>query len=187
MCGWSKLLEIWKHCSPVAVKPLRLTLFIPRQVRYAGLDAYAAVLLVRHIMERMDPVFHLQPPDSADLPTGIAIRLYTGTNTRCVGEGTTADYPAETWGSTGLAIGKRRCSDRVVVELGTILVPGALANHASEDGGQVKSLETLGVKALALWDTVSQTVGLGIPFRFLRKYSQRVSSVIFKIKFPSLV
>ena len=121
-------------------------------------------------MERMDPVFHLQPPDSADLPTGTAIHLDTETITTCVGDGTTADYLAETWGSTRLAIGKRRCSDRVVVELGTILVPGALANHVSEDGGQVESLEALGVKTLVLWDTVSvtvsvgQTAGLGIPF-----------------------
>ncbi|CAN0207107.1 unnamed protein product, partial [Ectocarpus sp. 4 AP-2014] len=52
-----------------------------KQVRYAGLDAYAAVLLVRHVMERRNPVFRLEPPDY-----GSTVRLYTGTNTRCIGE-----------------------------------------------------------------------------------------------------
>ena len=126
---------------------------------YAGVDAYAAALLHRHIMERVDPVFVLPKPDAAALATGAPVRLYTRTNTRRIAEGTVADYnTAQTFRGTGLAIGKRPSSDRVVVRLTDVRVPGALALHPSEDGTQALTLEAVGVQACVLWETVSQNV-----------------------------
>ena len=140
------------------------TLFLPRQVKYAGLDAYAGVLLARYMMDRMDPVLHVDPPDSTDLPKGTAVRLYAKTGIRCVGEGTVADPPTgRTWGSTSFAVGKQRATDRVVVKLTRVFVPGALALYRSQDGHTEKSLDALGVDAEVLWDTVDQTLRPGMP------------------------
>ncbi|CAM9783090.1 unnamed protein product, partial [Laminaria digitata] len=126
----------------------------PEQINYAGLDAFAAALLHRHVMERVDPVFVLPQPGAADLATDTLLRLYTRTNTRCIAEGTVVDYTtAGTFGKTELAVGKRPSSDRVVVRLTTIRVPGAFALHPSEAGTQPPTLEALGVQTCALWET----------------------------------
>lgn len=114
-------------------------------------------------MERMDPVLHTDPPGSGQLPTGTAVRLDARTGTRCVGEGSVADFPGNTWGSTSLAVGKRRTTDRVAVRLGAVVVPGELALHCNQHGDKEESLEALGVGALVLWDTVSQTAGSSTP------------------------
>lgn len=113
-------------------------------------------------MDRTGPVLREDPPASADLPAGTIVRLYARSSTRCVGEGTVADPPTgATWGSTFLAVGKRRSTDRVVVKLGAILVPGALALYPNQQGDKEESLEALGVHAVVLWDTVSQTMRQG--------------------------
>lgn len=107
-------------------------------------------------MDRIDPVLHVDPPASADLPADTIVRLYARTGTRCVGEGTVADTPTgHKWGSTSLAVGRGRSTDRVVVKLDAILVPGALALYPNQQGDKEESLEALGVHALVLWDTVS--------------------------------
>ena len=106
-------------------------------------------------MERMDPFLHADAPDSADLPIGTAVRLYAKTGTRCIGEGAIADPSTGCfWGSTSSTIGQRCATRRVVVELTSILVPGALALYTSPDDEEM-SLGALGVDTRLLWDTVS--------------------------------
>lgn len=61
-------------------------------MKYAGLDAFAGVLLFRYAMEIMDPVLQIDPPNSADLLAGTAVRLCARTGTRCVAEGIVADH-----------------------------------------------------------------------------------------------
>lgn len=144
---------VQRVCAPALKQPPLL--FLSWQIIYAGLDAFAAALLRRHVMEKADPVFVLQQPDVASLTTGTAVRLYTRTNTRCIAEGTAVDYSAaQTFGGTGLAVGKRISSDRVVVMLTEIRVPGALALHPSEDGTRALTLQALGVQACLLQETV---------------------------------
>lgn len=95
---------------------------------YHGLDTYAAALLHREIMERVNPVFVPHQPHAAALATGTPVRLYTRSNTRCIAEGIVADYyTAQAFGGTGLAFGTPLFNDRVVVRLTEARVPGALA------------------------------------------------------------
>ena len=106
-------------------------------------------------MERMDLFLHADAPDSADLPIGTAVRLYAKTGTRCIGEGAIADPSTGCfWGSTSSTIGQRCATRRVVVELTSMLVPGALALYTSPDDEEM-SLGALGVNTRLLWDTVS--------------------------------
>lgn len=96
-------------------------------------------------------------PDPKTLAVGTTVRLYTRTNTRCVAQGPVVNYPeGGTWGRTGLKIGRRRLTDRIVVNLEVIHIPGALTLYGDEDGGAVRALESIGGQATVLWDTVSQ-------------------------------
>ncbi|CAN0559962.1 unnamed protein product, partial [Laminaria digitata] len=125
------------------------------QADYAGLDSYVSVLVYRYIIERADPIFFTPVPDAASLAAGTTVRLYTRTNTRCVAEGAVVNFPESTWGHTGLWIGRRRLTDRLVVNLAVIRIPGALALYGDKDGGTARALESTGVQAMVLWDTVS--------------------------------
>lgn len=55
-----------------------------------------------------------------------------------------------------MKIGRRRLTDRIVVNLEVIHIPGALTLYGDEDGGAVRALESIGGQATVLWDTVSQ-------------------------------
>lgn len=126
------------------------------QITYAGLDSYAGVLLYYHVYSRMDPVYTEPRPDVLSLPADTTLRLYTVTNTRCVGEGTLAGYGEQTWGNTGLAIGRREGgTTRMVVRLTKKYIPGALALYPCHDGGEPQALEALELGTLMLWDAVS--------------------------------
>lgn len=129
------------------------------QVKYAGLDSFAGVLLFYYIHHRMDPVFTERRPDVLALRAGTPLRLYTRTNSRCVAEGTLAEYPrGRTWGSTNLALGQRQGgTTRMVAKLTEKLIPGALALYPGEAGGEAQALGQLEVGILVLWDAVSQT------------------------------
>lgn len=52
---------------------------------------------------------------------------------------------------------KRHSTDRVVVRLRTVLIPGALPLYPRQHGDKEESLEAFAVDALLLWDTLSQT------------------------------
>lgn len=128
------------------------------QVKYAGLDSFAGVLLFYYIHHRMDPVFTERRPDVLSLDAGTPLRLYTRTNSRCVAEGTLAEYPRERmWGSTDLALGQGAGRvTRMVVKLTKKHIPGALALHPGEAGGELQALDQLEVGTLVLWDAVSR-------------------------------
>ena len=127
------------------------------QVKYAGLDSYAGVLIFYHIWARMDPIFTERRPDVLSLPVNTPLRLYTSTNSRCVAEGTLVDYPqGSTWGSTGLTIGRvTGGATRMVIKLTARHIPGAFTLHPREDGGQVQALDELELGDLVLWNAVS--------------------------------
>ena len=55
-----------------------------------------------------------------------------------------------------LVIGRREGgATRMVVRLTKKYIPGALALHPQEDGGEPKALDQLEVGTLVLWDAVS--------------------------------
>ena len=170
-CGQTKSrslepISTWRCFSVSCTTSNQPLFFVPRQVKYAGLDAYAGILLARHVTDRYDPIVREDAPDSGDLPTGTTVRLYARTGRRCVAMGTVVDGPTgRRWGrgSSAPAVGKRRSTDRVVVKLDSVIVPGALALYPGQQGGDVQPLGALpeNAEVLVLWDTVSRTLGLG--------------------------
>lgn len=92
-------------------------------------------------------------PDVESLPAETTLRLYTATNTRCVAEGDVVDYGERTCGDTRLVIGRRgEGATRMVLRLRKKYIPGALALHPQEDGGEPQALD--------LWDAVSWEEGV---------------------------
>lgn len=47
------------------------------QVLYAGLDAYAGILIYKSIIANADLIHFVTPPEDGDLVPGTSIRLYT--------------------------------------------------------------------------------------------------------------
>lgn len=142
-------------CFSVATRASKCN-SVMAQVKYAGLDSYASVLLFYHVHHRMDPIYTEPRPDVLSLLADTPLRLYTATNTRCVAEGTKVDYGQPMWGDTGLMVGpKEGRATRMVVRLTKKHVPGALALHPREDGGERQALDQLDLGNLVLWDAVS--------------------------------
>ena len=122
---------------------------------HARLDAFASVLVHRHVMERADPVATTSRPQADVLHIGGPIRLYTATNSRLVAEGfITPLYNGEARGSTE-PTHRGSANEQGAATLEGIHVPGALAVHHASDEGAVQTLRDLGVGTKVMWNLVS--------------------------------
>lgn len=158
------------------------------QVTYAGLDAYAGVLLFDYVYHRMDPVFTEPRPDVESLPADTTLRLYTATNSRCVAEGTLEEYGNRTWGRTELIVGRREAgTPRVVVRLTKKHIPGALALHPGEGGGEPQALDQLELGDHVLWDAVSEVCFLKTKKTYKTFWAQFFRSATFVFEMHGLL
>ena len=62
-------------CSNAALSRV-LHSFLSPQVDYAGLDAYAGVLLYKEIIANADPIHFSAPPEASELVQGKRLQLY---------------------------------------------------------------------------------------------------------------
>lgn len=103
------------------------------QVKYAGLDAYAGILLYKFVMTNADPIHFVKPPENSDLLPGTSVRLYTKNSFSFVAGGNVVETVSGGPRTSRMLLSPR-ATRRVKVSLSAVLAPGAISPYPDASG-----------------------------------------------------
>ncbi|KAJ3310268.1 hypothetical protein HDU76_003407, partial [Blyttiomyces sp. JEL0837] len=95
------------------------------QLTYAGLDAYAHIMVYCTIVNNSNPRYQ-PPPKASDISPGDRVLLFTSSNAGFVAEATICAWNQSKFGQYSL---QTKSKTRLVVKLDKVLVPGALSMY----------------------------------------------------------
>ena len=121
------------------------------QVNYAGLDAYAGILIHNLVMANADPIHFVKTPEDSALAPGTSVRLYTKNSFSFVAEGHAVETVSG--GPRALRVLSPRATRRFKVSLTAVLAPGAITPYPDETG-QRRPLSGCAIGTQVTWDTV---------------------------------